>query len=143
MFKPYYGQCEDCPRETKSFIVINKPHLCNYHNRLRKAKEALKKVVKAKVFRKATGEKEVFEKIWEGREHKCFVCGVNINEPLPINFSHILSKGAYPKFRLNPDNIVIKCAGCHRRYEFGDISHSRWDKIKEMKLSLKFQYYNS
>lgn len=96
--------------------------------------------VKVKKY-KPTGEKNIFEQIWSEREHKCVVCKVIINDPGPINFSHILSKGAYKKFRLNKDNIVIKCAACHHKYEFGDISGKEWDHIKELKSELKSNYY--
>lgn len=148
MFKPYYGQCDLCPIGKETLIVINKPHLCQYHNKLRKGKEVLSTFEKCKssikkAFRKPTGELEVFKEIWaETETHHCFVCGVNLPIFAPILFSHILSKGAYGKFRLLPENIVLKCQDCHHQYEFGDTSHKRWNTVKELKAKLKFKYYN-
>lgn len=144
MFKPHYGQCYDCPPETTALVVINKPRLCDYHNRLRKAKGILKDVstrIKKK-FKKKTGELDVFKEIWEEREHKCFVCGSELGEFSVILFSHVLTKGAYPSLRLNKENILLKCEPCHHRYEFQDTSHSMWDKVKAIKKKLKFEYYN-
>lgn len=45
MFKPNFGLCQECPPDTgEKLIVINKPHLCDYHNRLRKGKEIIKTI---------------------------------------------------------------------------------------------------
>lgn len=70
--------------------------------------------------RKVTGERELFLKIWEEREHICIHCNRHLgDEPNVFYFSHIKSKGAYPELRLDPDNIELLCIECHQTYEFG------------------------
>lgn len=66
--------------------------------------------------RKPSGEKAIFEEIWNEREHNCYVCGCTIAEPRAINFSHLLPKGMYPEFRLDKNNIVLLCADDHQRW---------------------------
>jgi hypothetical protein len=62
--------------------------------------------------RRPTGEMELFKELWEKRKHRCFVTGQ------PLEFSHmicfhILGKGAFPSYRLNPSNIIFVNAQYH------------------------------
>ena len=69
--------------------------------------------------RKATGEKDLFIKIWRERPHYCTKCGKWLgDEPKSFFFSHIRSKGACPELRLVPNNIELLCFNCHQQYEF-------------------------
>ena len=83
----------------------------------------LKKGKPLKKEKKATGEKELFEEIWNTREHRCESCGKEIWEAQAECFSHIKPKGLYPELRLDPDNIELLCAstternGCHYLWE--------------------------
>lgn len=71
--------------------------------------------------RKKTGERDLFLKIWEEREHVCVKCERWLgDEPRAHFFSHITSKGANAAKRLDPENIEILCLECHQREEFGD-----------------------
>lgn len=82
--------------------------------------------------RKPTGEKEVFKRIWESNPHECLTCGVHIKEARAINFSHLLPKGTYPKYRLDPRNIVLQCGGCHQRwhiYHSALRDHKNWSRF--------------
>lgn len=64
---------------------------------------------------------EVFVKVWEETPHYCFHCGKWLGlEMKPIFFSHILSRGAHPGLRCDPENIVLACMECHQIYDFGD-----------------------
>ena len=63
---------------------------------------------KMKAKRKPTGEAALFRSIWESR-----LCSEVIHEAGPGNFSHLLPKGAYPEFRLDQRNVVVKCHRCH------------------------------
>lgn len=64
---------------------------------------------------------EVFVKVWEENPHYCFHCGKWLGlEMKPIFFSHILSRGAHPGLRCDPENIVLACMECHQIYDFGD-----------------------
>jgi hypothetical protein len=94
--------------------------------------------------RKPTGEMEVFQKLWEERPHTCFVSGNQLEFSHYICF-HILGKGAYPKYRLNPDNIIFVSR------EYHDDWHSMtkpelikkdcdWQKVFDIYDTLKERY---
>ena len=76
--------------------------------------------------RKATGEAKVFAVIWEEREHVCEVCKVYLHEATAGNFSHLLNKGTYPEFQLDPRNSRIKCQACHDLWHQHGASGLRW-----------------
>lgn len=113
--------------ETRPCVCCNTDHNIVDHNRWL-CKECKEKRKKSRI-NKATLENEnndlqiVFNAIWECREHKCYHCGKFLgNEPKVIFFSHILSRGAHPKLRCVPENIVLACNECHYIYDFGDRS---------------------
>lgn len=59
-----------------------------------------------------TGEKALFDEIWDSRPHVSYVSGISLEKYYgtklyPNLFSHCLPKGKYPEHRLNPDNIVM------------------------------------
>lgn len=57
---------------------------------------------------------DVALEIWAERPHACRVCGVPLSdEPLPINFSHLLPRGSYRRYKRDPRNIELWCADCH------------------------------
>lgn len=140
MFKPDYGICIDCPKGTKSFIVV-KAMRCAIHNyefkQLNKSPEKLvreklrekEKLIKARHYkfpaRKVTGELTIFDKIWLTRLHKCEVCTRPIiRKKNEVGmFSHVLSKGASEVMRLDGDFILLMGDGrspncnCHRKWE--------------------------
>lgn len=122
------GICSVCGRET---LIENRTRMlcanCNYR-RLHKGMsryEVLRKMAndrKERVNRRFrnTGERELFLRIWNQRLHICNRCGKWLgDEPKPVFFSHIKSKGAHPELRLDPNNIELLCEDCHHRYEFG------------------------
>jgi hypothetical protein len=58
--------------------------------------------------------------------------------------SHILSKGAYPAFRLYPKNIVIKSFDQHRAWE--NSKHKlrglpQWEWVFKLEEQLRQEYY--
>ncbi len=77
--------------------------------------------------------------IWAERPHHCLECEIFLPEdsdnlPYKIYFSHILSKGAHPELRFDPENIVLHCPDCHRFWETSG-------KMKTMRTyALKFSY---
>lgn len=119
------GTCSQCGKKT---VINNKTRMlcpeCNYrrlHKGLSRAEVYKSRLSnrKAKLPRK-TGERELFLKIWNERPHYCVKCGKWLgDEPRPVFFSHIKSKGAHPELRLDPDNIELLCSECHHIYEFG------------------------
>lgn len=146
MFKPHYGHCTICQDDNQRLLVVGHPPMCDRCNRMKKARAVLEKGLtghkKAKV-RKVTGELALFKSIWDTTEHhRCWVCDEGVPVFGVIHFSHILTKGAYPAFRLNPANIKVKCAACHHAWDFGHTSGPEWDKVKKLKEELKYRYYN-
>lgn len=89
-------------------------------------------------------QKDLFLKIWkERRPHVCDLCdGFLGHEPLAYYFSHILSKGAYPRFKLLEKNIMYNCLDCHTKWDQGDPKGLKnFTKISELKQELKQEYY--
>lgn len=82
----------------------------------------------------------MFRWIWENRPHgyRSELTG----EPLlpPGNsrwhwqFLHVLPKGIYPKFRLNPENIILATPEEHNKQE-------QFEKFRLKKEELTRQYY--
>jgi len=63
--------------------------------------------------------------------------------------AHLLSKGRWPKFRLNPDNIKVLCFSldakdsCHTKLDFwpkSELVGEGWDKLFELKAQLIEEY---
>lgn len=61
----------------------------------------------------------LFLEIWKERPHLCSECGKRLGEdPLPIFFSHIKSRGAHPELKMDKNNIELLCSACHRWRDF-------------------------
>jgi len=98
--------------------------------------------------RKRTGEKALFQQIAEvitegNNEVFCQCCGARIPTLAPANFSHLLSKGAYPSFRLDKRNIWIKCEDCHHEWEFGNRDQPKFAEAIHQAEQLKIEYYQN
>ena len=130
---------------------------CGYHNRgpgkcwacdSQMTEEKEKKPYKipkvSKKQRKVSDEDWAFWlEIWNERKHKSEVSGEELpREPMAWMFSHVLTKKAYPAFRLNKKNIVLMTYQEHQDWEFGDRQDPKWDKIKALAEELKIEYYN-
>lgn len=153
MFKVHYGTCVEC-KQDEQLIVVKKGYCqqCNYKLKQSKKKAAGKKTGKYTYVRQATGEGEMFREIalnTIGDEAtRCFVCGKLIALVTHNSMAHVLPKGKYPKFRLNPDNIVILCYNisgdnCHYKYDMTPHSQLKgegWEKLFELREQLKEQY---
>jgi len=92
-----------------------------------------------------TGELALFKQIYIERKGKCQITGEPI-EFHPISFMHILSKGAYPKYRLNKNNIYMVVADIHLGYDSGSKEfllklYPKAKIIYELKDELKISYY--
>lgn len=115
-----------------------------------------KRLDKGKDKVKPTGEKVMFEQIWEEREHKSFLTGKPLDYHLGKNtwfnlFAHVLSKAQnkYPKFKLYKKNIILLTPEEHRLLDHGTEDERRryaeeegcdWDLILELKEELKYEY---
>lgn len=111
----------------------------SYENRKKKLQvlNRFKRVKKNK-----TGEKALFLEIWDERPHVCSCCNAPLGEePKPVFFSHLLSKGAYPAFRLLKRNIWLKCEECHVLWETASRNTDRFKLANIEFQSLKQLYY--
>lgn len=63
----------------------------------------------------------LFQEIWNERPHKCTECGKDLgNDPKPIFFSHIKSRGAHPELKMDKNNIRLLCSACHKFEDFNE-----------------------
>jgi hypothetical protein len=145
MFRPHKGTCIECQHENV-IIAVKKGYCQRCNERIKKEKKG-KPLTPEPKKRKVTGELALFKAIWETRPHNCEVCGCAVTEFDPKVFSHVLSKGAYPSFRLYDRNIMIMCyeydgSGCHQQWEFGDKGTSKFSEARGRAQELKSFYYN-
>ncbi len=100
---------------------------------------------KGKVQKLPTGELQIFKEIWNERPHFSQISGKPLGEFRVHFFSHILTKAAYPAFRLNKQNIVLKTLEEHHQWETQAhklVGASEWAWVFKLKESLKQKYYN-
>lgn len=87
-------------------------------------------------------QKEMFLYIWETRaEQNGYTSEISGKPLFPPHhykfhwqFLHLLSKGTYPKYKLNPDNIILGTPKEHENQEQYDIFIEKRDELKR-------QYY--
>lgn len=150
MFKPHIGNCIDCEKGSKSFIVV-KAMRCHKHNeefkqskkspaRLERERLSLeKKKSKPNPFnarpRKVTGEKDIFNHIWDTRLHRCEVCDrpiIRKKDEVGM-FSHVASKGSNVVLRLEEDFILLMGDGKYPNCN----CHPRWEKRTDEMLQIE------
>jgi len=135
--------CADCAKE----VYIWSKGRCQYcYSKIKPPKPLKQTKIKQKM-PKATGEGALFLSIWATRPHVCAVTKEPLLEYDVRYFSHILSKKAYPKFRLYSKNIVLKTPDMHRTYEVVPRSELekdiRWQPIFKLHDELVQEYYNN
>lgn len=81
---------------------------------------------------------ELFRHIWEVRPHFSELSGKPLLRPGHYQwhwqFLHVLPKGIYPKYKLNPDNIILATPEEHDLQE-------TFQKFREKKEELTQEYY--
>lgn len=84
--------------------------------------------------RKDGAEKKMFMQIWENSDKRSEISGKLSYWPghyLFFNqFGHLLSKGAYPSQRLNPENIMLMTPEEHQKQESFPAFIERRDQLK-------------
>lgn len=110
-----------------------------------KEKSGLKEASKKPLF-KPTGELVLFQTIWATRPHFCAVCKCKLEKFDVWFFSHILSKGSFPRFRLYEKNIVLKCREHHHEWETKSNKDlvkkdGRWLPLIQLHDTLIHEYY--
>lgn len=159
-FKPFYGLCKGPCGKDEQLIPVKDGFCirCNHERKQEKKKAVGKKTGKYKYIKVASGELDVFEaKVNSLPDHetRCFRCEKRIAVLTPHNFAHVLAKGKYPLFRLNPENIVLLChsfiaddegnQGCHYSWDFkprSELTADGWDKMFKLEAELKATYPN-
>ena len=96
-------------------------------------------------FPKPTGELALFKAKWKKLRGRCEVTGVKIDFH-PNCFAHILSKGAYSKFKLHEPNIIMVQEEIHFLYDNSseEILLQQYPEAKiiyERKEELKIEYH--
>lgn len=88
-------------------------------------------------------QKEMFKYIYETRKHVSELTGRPL---LPIGhfkfhwqFLHVLSKGTYPYYKLNPDNILLALPEEHEKQEMFSIFNEKKEKLRREYYRI---YYN-
>lgn len=149
MIKPKIKKCE-CGYE--GFFPGKKCKRCKYAENKTRTKTITSKAKKKKAYvykRTPTGEKEVFQRIWEVACEeiggaKSFVSGINLGgEGRSYFFSHVLPKGRFPAGRLDPENIVLKTLEEHELWEnhqYKLIDDPKWRHVFKLKHKLLLKY---
>ncbi|MBN2617235.1 MAG: hypothetical protein JXR64_02860 [Spirochaetales bacterium] len=106
-----------CKIQECSYPVFGKGY-CKKHQYLRQD-------YKSYVYKKtATGELQLFELIWKERIHKSYLSGRKLEYFSVSLFAHVLPKAQnkFPKWKLNPDNIILLTEYEHHLYDNGTMS---------------------
>lgn len=153
------GKCSECNDGKEKYLAKRHPALCGYHYKIvqqkksfEKNKDKPKKIYYLKrtpltYKRKVTGEKILFQEIWDSMEkHECFISGESISEFHIRNFAHVIPKGKnkYPLFKLKKENIVLVHYEAHYLWDNGLRSELKelpeWDKMFSLEAELKAEY---
>lgn len=109
----------------------------------KKGKKPLKRTPLKKV-KKKTGELALFKTLLEVRGAKSQISGESLVGFDIRWFSHVLSKGAYPSFRLFDRNIILKTPREHelwetQRHKLKDLPEWKW--VFKLEQELKELYH--
>ena len=124
--------------------IMKKCKTCFNEAQRGKKKEYMKKYNEKRKGQKyiPTGERALFLEIWNERPHKSEVTGKPILRFDVKCFSHLLSKGAYPEYRLFKPNIVLKTVQEH--IDWHNLGREdllkktdKWQKIFDVQDQLK------
>lgn len=139
--KPYKGFCqaEDCSNKGKELMVRGKTNPRCYSCATKEFQAYGRD--KPKVVRHvASGELKLNLELWMKRDHYSQIGGEYLGNVFkPIFASHVLSKGAYPEARLDPENIMFATEAEHLAIH----NIARSDLIKKDKKWITyFEYYD-
>lgn len=98
--------------------------------------------VKSKLKKANTGEFQMFKEIWNERPHVSELSGTKLPVFDTHSFHHLLTKQAYPEYRLVKENIVLLTRAEHRAvhdYSWQQLieKDSRWETIYNRYLAMK------
>lgn len=127
------GACAECQKSKNSGESVNKLFQGEQKRRVNKIYDSQRKPLKNDKIEKRRRiiekDEELYEYIYSTKTNQCEECFA----PLPgifrdseenviarWQYSHILSKGAYPELRHHKQNINRLCFKHHQQWEFGD-----------------------
>jgi len=153
MYKPHYGTClGPCGKDNQLLPVKDGfCQICNHERKQAKKKSKSSPPKKKNYFATPPQrESDIFLEIWQEREHKCFVCGKPIYQPIAANFAHILAKALnkFPLFKLQKSNIELMCydlksPSCHFKwdnYPRSELVGDGWERMFKKETELKEEY---
>lgn len=77
----------------------------------------------------------MFEYVWETRPHISELSGKPLlpkgNFKWHWQFLHVLPKGSYPSYKLNPDNIMLGLPEEHEKQEEFMVFRIKYDELKQ------------
>ena len=152
MFKPFKGTCNECLQPK---MIVVRAGYCNVCNERRKKEKKnntprIDKGYAKPEKNKPSGELNLFLSLWQkaldksGDESpKCRCCGEHLGFQFSVAFfSHLLSKGFYPAYRLLEENIWIICFDCHYLWSSGSRNDPRFTEKNIEYERLKRKYIN-
>ena len=92
---------------------------------------------------------EMFNHIWETQPHICFITGKPIKEYDLRNFMHVLRKGQYTYFKLNPENMRLGLPDVHHAVDnfeegfreiYPEIDFDKWFNLQE-EMKIKYEQF--
>lgn len=91
-------------------------------------------------------DSKFFHEIWNERSHFSEISGKSLGDKYnPVFFSHILTKGSYPKFRHLKENILLMTFEEHNEWEFSSrttpMFKTKFKRALYMQEILKQKYY--
>ncbi len=158
MFRPFKGTCNECNKPRYIVVRAGLCRICNEkkkqaaksHNRIDKEEvvQAIKKTSIVQRRREPTGELPLFKEMWQEAIEKsdengprCRCCRERLGFTFNITFfSHLLSKGLYPAYRLLKENIWIICFECHWKWSSGSRNIPIFEEKNKEYERLKIQY---
>jgi hypothetical protein len=93
-------------------------------------------------------QSELFEWIWNSRPHVSEISGLALPDKRHAQhywvYSHVLAKGAFPRFKLREDNIILMMPNEHHLWgSYPSVLESKpeWQFVFEQAELLKIEYF--
>ncbi len=124
-----YKLCKACNKErlhgSGGVLMRKKKNTRGYPTKNKSSLNRLKMGEKRRVV--LSKDKETYLQVFNSKNHSCEECGTPLMDIFEVDgkivdifqYSHILSKGAFPEFRNDPRNFNRFCFEHHQQWEFG------------------------
>lgn len=145
--------CAGCKKETYLFSHGLCKQCATKNYSIPKGKGKLKKVKKVNNDYGYYNQMDLFSYLWDKSNKTCWLSGESLKKFEGTDrwhwmFAHILNKGVYTLWKLNPKNIVIIHPDAHHLFDHGTIeqqdkSRFNFTKLRLLKEQLKREYYET